>query len=124
MSEQSSEPTTEGLTEAEWKRVEDASWKGGARAWKAEINAILADRLTAVQAEAGGWRRLYEGIQPDWDRWVRRAESAEAERDDLRAALDRVKALADEWAGDPIGGDLWRSEAVDSLHAAVEGGRS
>lgn len=37
----------EELTPEEWKRVEDASWAGGARAWKAVINEILTERLDA-----------------------------------------------------------------------------
>lgn len=39
---------------------------------------------------------------------------------DLAATVERVRALADEWAGDPVGGDLWYSEAVDALRTALD----
>ena len=41
-----------------------------------------------------------------------RLEAAEAK-------VARAQALAEEWAADPVGGDLWRSDAVDDLRAAL-----
>lgn len=37
----------------------------------------------------------------------------------IAARLGPVAALAEEWASDPVGGDLWRSEAVDALRATL-----
>lgn len=51
----------------------------------------------------------------------RMVQDLRAERDAAVAALSRVRSLADEWAGDPVGEDLWRSDAVDAIRAALDG---
>jgi hypothetical protein len=74
--------------------------------WQAQavaVERILADRLAAVQAERDEALTRYAEREGRWG-WAlireqnmqRRAESAEAERDDLRARLLAVEALADE----------------------------
>lgn len=47
---------------------------------------------------------------------IARAESAEAALAGLR---EGIETLADRWAGDPVGGDIWRSDAVDALRALL-----
>jgi hypothetical protein len=79
--------------------------------------------------------RVFAVLRPAWETVT--AERDEAERElrqrelhhfeteqenaALRERIDRVKALADEWACDPVGDDLWRSDAVDDLRAALAG---
>lgn len=104
---EATDPTPgEVLSEDEWKRVEDASWAGGAKAWKAEINAILAARLAARAAEheaevealrrelaaaehVAGVRTAHrDRLRDDLLPAARaRAEAAEAEVADLRAGV-------------------------------------
>lgn len=118
--QQSSEEGGEGLSAAEWKRVEDASWSGGARAWKAEINRILAGRLAAAHAERDVFGREGDRLRRDWVDMRSRAESAEAAHAGLVAG---VEALADELdACDEHGNPLREGslgEAADELRAAL-----
>ena len=63
--------------------------EGNAPLTRREARGLLddIDRLTAERDEA----RLLMGD------WAARAGAAEAERDDLAAAVERVRALAEEW---------------------------
>jgi hypothetical protein len=47
---------------------------------------------------------------------ARVAEAVDRER---AAWVAKVEALADEWAGCPVGGDLWRSDAVDAVRGLL-----
>lgn len=100
------------LTDAEWKRVEDASWSGGSRAWKAEINTIFAERTGALLAEVVELRETVARVEAlaksgprgfdmnptrpisgwddgDWMDYLRRHE--DFWRSHLRAALDGAR---------------------------------
>lgn len=54
-----------------------------------------------------------------YDYWIARGDVLLRLNEAALAKVSRVEALADEWASDPVGGDLWRSEAVDALRAAL-----
>lgn len=41
-----------GLTTKEWDAITDASWKGGARQWRAEVERIVAAREAAAAEQA------------------------------------------------------------------------
>lgn len=136
MTEQSSEPTAEGLTEAEREALAEwlhiytcyeryAHYDGVNKCETAAghveshwLRNLLADRLAAVQAEVG----LLDLALP----------IAEAERDAALAALDRVKALADAAEAREAmslsrtfdGGSFGAWVDASAIRAAVEGGRS
>lgn len=79
----------------------------------AQTHREVAESMTALwQAE----RQRAENLQMQY-------EASQGAMSDLltehRELVEAIEALADEWAGDPVGGDLWRSEAVDALRAVL-----
>lgn len=52
MSDQQQSEFEHLLTNAEWARITDASWNGGARAWRAEIEKIIGERELRAAAQA------------------------------------------------------------------------
>lgn len=80
---------------------EPFGWDATTKGLHAAVERILTARLAAVEAEMEvcpsgihGWRqRTPRGTCPWCD-----AEAAEAERDRLAVAVERVEALADDWA--------------------------
>jgi hypothetical protein len=117
VAEQSSEPTPEGLTEAERKalqaamRVQQAIAPDAACIYAA-VDRILADHLAAVQAER--------------DRLLRTMRAQDAANDALMAERDAlretVRAVADSLDGNYPSFTV--ALVVTRLRAALEGGRS
>lgn len=46
----------EPLTAAEWEAITEASWVGGSKAWRAEIERIVAARVAAARRDGGDER--------------------------------------------------------------------
>lgn len=64
-----------------------------------ETTALMTTLIDTPSGHLGPWITVVEQI--------------------VAARLAPVAALANEWASDPVGGDLWRSDAVDALHATL-----
>lgn len=65
----------------------------------AETSTLMATMAETPSGHLGPWIAVVEQI--------------------VAARIAPAAALAEEWASDPVGGDLWRSDAVTSLRAAL-----
>lgn len=78
----------------------------------------IASLIEQARAEGKAWERTARQAYAQHEHEWKRAEKAEAERDRLAAAVERVEALVDAWGGDWAGRDA-AQPFIRALRAAL-----